>query len=472
VRTRMSRHSNSVIIKSVRRAFLLTWALLDCRPATEIEVQVTNEPCGDVAVLAGGGDFQATGPVAHTRTCAGTLVVVPSGGKNARVGIEVVSTVDGSDAAGCLAGGNVGACIFARRALSFLPHTGLPLPVALRADCAGVTCGDGLTCVHHACVSNEVAPGCLDLEACSDAGAPDGGALQDAAPDAPADAADPNVVLDGEPGLVAIDVRGGQLAWGAVSPNRVSTRPLGGGPVQVWSPTAGRPPYFLRFDGVSVMFVGNDDPSSFGLDRLVDGTVQNNASALHPNGLALSSAGALYVDVARGKIGLLGAGNAPSEVLATAATDIAWNGSVACRSTAVPGSPGIFWGTGLPTTTGIIDPTGVPDRLAMNASSCIWTNSANKLQQKSVVTASGPQLLADYTPGVVALDATDSAVYWLNALEGAVYKLLLGVAGAAPAVILRVDETGHGSLRHGLSHDATYLYVIAFAAGQVRRVPL
>jgi hypothetical protein len=446
---------------------------VQCRQPTEITVDVTNEACGDLGVVAGAPTGIPSGTVAQATTCEGTVVLVPSGDQGARVSIRAVAALGGSDVATCLAGGTPDRCIVARRVVSFLPHQGPHLPIALRLDCAGVACGDNETCVHHACFPSTTAGACLDLERCLDAGPPplpaDGGQA-DAGPDAGAVA---EVVVANEPGLNAIDVRNGEIAFSARSPDRVRRQKIGGSPGPAVAHTF--VPLAVRLDDTGALWFGGDEPASPGLQRLTASGVSTLIMSVHPAGLATGTGGVWYVDRSQGAVGFFPtAAGTPLATETSAPFDIASNGAVACWTDQVLSSPGVLWtrDTSPLPMSGIGD-VGTPEAIAMNSTLCVWSNAGTR-KISTLVPAAGSHArqLADVTDGVVSLDATDSAAYWLNANEGVVYKIALNVDQATPQPILRVDETGHGKLRQALAHDAAYLYVIAYKAEQVVRIPL
>jgi formylglycine-generating enzyme required for sulfatase activity len=77
-------------------------------------------------------------------------------------------------------------CIVARRALRFLPHEELTLPIDLRQDCDGRKCSPTETCVHGKCVSATIP----DPALCRGAGCPDSILLTGSIPDAGDDGPD------------------------------------------------------------------------------------------------------------------------------------------------------------------------------------------------------------------------------------------------------------------------------------------
>jgi hypothetical protein len=177
--------------------------LVECRSPTELTVTLpTDVPCGQIAsvtITAADPSSLETGAPRVTTdgsTCnadgVGSLVLVPSGAKDARIAVKVIATL-----------GAGGGTIVARRRLRFLPHTPLLLPIELSSKCVGKACDANTTCVQGECVDADVpdpsacaAPGgCPEsLLGGSDGGAeagPEAGAEAgaDAASDAPVDPA-------------------------------------------------------------------------------------------------------------------------------------------------------------------------------------------------------------------------------------------------------------------------------------------
>jgi hypothetical protein len=137
--------------------------LAACLGPTEIMLDVrTNVACSDpshwrgVAVSVGqpGADVESRSPVLTTTTCGvggeiGTLAVVPTGSKDAQVGIRVVAGIT-RNPEDCAAQGYEG-CIVARRTVAYLPHQSQHLLVDLTSDCLGNACDVNHTCVNGSC---------------------------------------------------------------------------------------------------------------------------------------------------------------------------------------------------------------------------------------------------------------------------------------------------------------------------------
>jgi alpha-tubulin suppressor-like RCC1 family protein len=178
-----------------------------CLAPTQFRVALTTDlDCARLETVElytgprGGVDRTAPRAVISRAECTGpdlgNIVVAPSGARDARVQIEVVlhtkpGVVCVPDAAGKLPD----SCLVARRALAFIPHTPLELPIQLDAACLGVRCDDVAgapqTCLSGKCVPAELTDParCSDLRQCPtgspavDGGTlPDGGPVGDAAP--------------------------------------------------------------------------------------------------------------------------------------------------------------------------------------------------------------------------------------------------------------------------------------------------
>jgi hypothetical protein len=186
-----------------------------CRTPTQVTVEIsTDVPCDSVqgASLQVGSleSIESSSPSAEARQCSadgriGSIVLVPRGSKDEPFAFKVAMGVGvGPDRCAV----ESGKCVVARRALRFIPHTELSLPVVLRQACMGVSCPATETCVRGRCVPASIDdPERCAGSACSeealwpgvgtaDAG-PDTSPPVDATPvtDAPADQADAGPVV-------------------------------------------------------------------------------------------------------------------------------------------------------------------------------------------------------------------------------------------------------------------------------------
>ncbi|MBI3202397.1 MAG: LamG domain-containing protein [Myxococcales bacterium] len=137
----------------------------------------------------------------------GSLVVVPSGDDHAEVALLAVMTVDQAQVSTCDPLTPGPKCVVARRALRYVPHTPLTLPIELSTSCLGVKCQPDETCFKGLCVSAKIPDPeqCTDPAACvpklpsvdggADASADAADAAGDADAGADAGATDPDLVL-------------------------------------------------------------------------------------------------------------------------------------------------------------------------------------------------------------------------------------------------------------------------------------
>jgi len=166
-----------------------------CREPTQITLRISTDiPCGEVgktAVAVGRlGALEKKDAASTTSNCRdgyiGTLVIVPSGADDSEVGVRIVTGL-GPTPEACVASGYQGGCVVARRALRFIPHVPVELPVEMSASCRDVACGPEETCLHGACISALIGDPteCAQPNQCQpvDAGAVDAGA--DVGADAP-----------------------------------------------------------------------------------------------------------------------------------------------------------------------------------------------------------------------------------------------------------------------------------------------
>jgi hypothetical protein len=101
-------------------------------------------------------------------TSVGTLVAVPSGGEDAEIDYRVVLGVD-TPTESCSAANGYEECIVARRALRYIAHSQIVLPVTLTANCESIPCDASSTCVNGACVSSSIDPTSCPGFVCSSA---------------------------------------------------------------------------------------------------------------------------------------------------------------------------------------------------------------------------------------------------------------------------------------------------------------
>ena len=163
--------------------------LVGCRDPTQVTLEIsTDAPCVEegpsapvvtsTAIVTGSPTTfreAARAPAAVTTQCReagdiGTLVVTPSDGKDAQIGVRVLVGVRGRSAEECAAQCGPD-CIEATRRVGFIPHTPLRLPIAANRSCIGVCCPVGETCIRGDCVDDAI-DACGEDEDCEPARAP------------------------------------------------------------------------------------------------------------------------------------------------------------------------------------------------------------------------------------------------------------------------------------------------------------
>lgn len=147
----------------------VTGPIAACLGPTEILLDVrTDVACSDaskwrgVAISVGqpGTDVESRAPVLTATTCTaggeiGTLALVPTGAKDAQVGIRVVAGIT-RNPEDCAAQGYDG-CIVVRRTVAYLPHQSQRLVINLTSDCIGNGCDPNHTCVNGSCTDTVTA---------------------------------------------------------------------------------------------------------------------------------------------------------------------------------------------------------------------------------------------------------------------------------------------------------------------------
>jgi hypothetical protein len=152
------------VVRSTTLVAILA-VLGSCRTPTKVTLVLTTDAaCVDVrgvSIAVGAPEaVEAAPPTTTTDRCEpvgdiGTLVIVPSGGTEAKFAVRVVAGIGKSPEA-CVADGYQGGCIVARRIMNFVPHTELTLPVPLTVDCLDVACDETHTCLNGQCVPAEI----------------------------------------------------------------------------------------------------------------------------------------------------------------------------------------------------------------------------------------------------------------------------------------------------------------------------
>ena len=151
-----------------------------CRAPTQVRLEIaTDADCSDVTgtAITSGLLVQLEGlpPTTETTRCdpktgrIGALVVVPAGKKDEKFAVRVVTGFY-KEPEQCVRDGYTGGCIVARRALSFIPHETIELPIVMEAACVDVPCGATETCRSGECVPATLDDplGCTDPAGCDD----------------------------------------------------------------------------------------------------------------------------------------------------------------------------------------------------------------------------------------------------------------------------------------------------------------
>ena len=169
-----------------RRAILwwvgVTLPAFGCRTPTQVSVDIsTDVDCpllqGTTVTVGEAARIEGKDPVASTSACSagadlnpiGSIVVIPSDANDAEFGVKVVAGVD-FPAETCTDDNSYQGCIVSRRAMRFVPHEELHLPIALRGSCKDVPCTATTTCVLGTCVNAVVDNPelCVDSGACGE----------------------------------------------------------------------------------------------------------------------------------------------------------------------------------------------------------------------------------------------------------------------------------------------------------------
>ncbi len=134
--------------------------LCGCREPTQIKIEIhTDVPCDeydDTSIAVGlSSAIETMLPAARTSACSddgtvGSLVAVPSG-RDEPLAIKVAAATGGFDVALCVPPDYHDGCIVSRRALRYVDHTSLLLPIHMRAACINEFCEPGQTCIRGTC---------------------------------------------------------------------------------------------------------------------------------------------------------------------------------------------------------------------------------------------------------------------------------------------------------------------------------
>ncbi len=191
----MRRRHKALIAAALSALVVSAGGLVDCAAPTEIVVEVRSDaPCATAnhtgpAVNSTGiavgtsADIDNKAPAAFRETCEapesggiGTLVIYPSGARDAEVAIKVVAGVDNVGPEQCQPPDYAG-CIVHRRVMRFVPNTTQRIFVRLSLACLNRVCPSNQTCDDGVCKSEtDILPdgGTKDDAAIAEAGQADG----------------------------------------------------------------------------------------------------------------------------------------------------------------------------------------------------------------------------------------------------------------------------------------------------------
>lgn len=507
-------------MRGARRILLvlcLPIALADCREPTQITLVLTTDaPCNStqgtsitVGVL---GAIETKPPVTTTATCnastgrVGSLVVVPSGDKDDEVAIRVVTGV-GQPAKSCIAPAYSGGCIVARRALRFVPHTPLTVPIDLSLNCLDVPCGTTETCVDGQCVSATIdnPDDCASGAGCV-LSAPDGGTV-DAGADAPADQS-----LDGSGGASGAGGAGGASgSGGSGGSDAATTCPTGFGECDgnlvelcetdltqsathcgscardclggqcvagACSPTvfvsAPTTPSRLAIDATHLYFVDAQNIGTVHRVPLADGTqIEQIASGeAYPNTIDLDQTYVYWTNYNGDAIRRRAkAGGAPETLIATQSpVDVTLAaGKLFFLGYSANGT--VNWA---PVSGGSVTTLATgqawPREVTVTQGWVYWTTVANKQDLYRVsLTGGTPELVATALNNPFAIESDGTWVYWCNAGTGKNKGSIWRVAIADNKAELIADAEDDP---HGLWVDGGWVYWTSNSSGGLRRAPV
>jgi hypothetical protein len=456
----------------------LALVLVSCRTATEITLTLnTDAPCSGVTgtsiSLDRAGAPETDTPATRTASCTsgsgalGSIVLVPSGARDAELVVRVVTAL-GVPLEACAPPAYGPGCIIARRRLRFVPHTSLELPIALRTVCAGIVCDPASTCFEGACVTATLPDptSCTDPGGCA-GGHVDGGPTPDAAATDAGDAGDAGGALEGGAcgnadllkdaancGECGHDCLGAACVAGFCAPSVVAT--------------GGTSVLGLAVDGTSLYWleIGTTGPDGriMHAPKTGGGGTALVSGLNLPGVLALDDAHVFYTEVIVAKVrSVLKSGAGDTVLQPSGGTNV---GPIAVDATRVfyMNTPGTSTLTSMTKSGGGITPIPIPGAtvgIALDATYLYYATAqaggagsvyrADKTgAQPTVVgtTSSDPSAAVHLTAGPALLAWTDTKPPVLH-LQASTGSRTVSVALPAPAMDLAVDGTNAYVLMSG-----------------------
>ena len=142
--------------------------MVGCREPTQVIVELSTDiKCADhpnTGIATGNlGGIEKRPFATETNKCdetshrIGSIVLTPETAKDGEFAVRV-ATAMGGPAEGCVGDKPAAGCVVALRAVRFVPHSTLYLPIRMEASCIDVPCEKTQTCRNGACTSAIIDP--------------------------------------------------------------------------------------------------------------------------------------------------------------------------------------------------------------------------------------------------------------------------------------------------------------------------